>query len=304
MDFKLKKMTKFLVTGSSGLIGSQIVKDLVEKKYDVFSCYHLEKPKFGIPVHLDISEKSNVMDVFRTIKPDIVIHLAAITDVELCEQEIELAMRINAKSTEIITKESIKYNSFLAYVSTDYVFDGKKNLAIEETIPNPLNVYGKSKLEGENIINNLSSSHAIIRTSTPFGIHSKKKNFPLWIKENLESKNKISVVTDQYTSPTYVPNLSKMIIEVCVKKISGTIHLAGATRISRYDFAKMIANKFNLDEQLLKPIQMEQMNWFAKRPIDSSLNISKAKLILDNKPQEIEYSLNHFVVKIKKKPSR
>ncbi len=79
-------MTKFLITGSSGLIGSQIVKDLVAKKYDVFSCYHLEKPKFGIPTYLDISEKSKVVDIFHTIKPDIVIHLAEITDVELCEK--------------------------------------------------------------------------------------------------------------------------------------------------------------------------------------------------------------------------
>lgn len=294
MDFKFK-MTKILVTGSSGLVGRQITKDLVEKNFDVYSCYNLEKPESGIITHLELSKNEKIIEILHTIKPDVVIHLAAITDVELCEKQKELAVLINTKSTEILAQESKKQNSFFVYISTDYVFDGKKGMKNEKDKPNPLNFYGKSKFEGEIVINNLSLPHAIVRTSTPFGIHPKKKSFPLWIIENLESQKEIPVLIDQYTSPTHIQNLSEMIIEVATKEIPGLIHLAGATRISRYEFAKIIANKLNLNEDLLKSSKMDEMQWIAQRPMDSSLDISKATAILDNKPQKIEHSLDLFI---------
>jgi len=291
-------MTKILVTGSSGLVGRQITKDLVEKNFDVYSCYNSEKPEFGIITHLDLSKNEKIIQVLRAIKPDVIIHLAAITDVELCEKQKELTVLINTKSTEILAQESKKQNSFFVYISTDYVFDGKKGMKNEEDKPNPLNFYGKSKFEGEIVINNLSLPHAIIRTSTPFGIHPKKKSFPLWVKENLESQKEIPVLIDQYTSPTYIQNLSEMIIEVAIKEIPGLIHLAGATKISRYEFAKIIANMLNLNEDLLKSSKMDEMQWIAQRPIDSSLDVSKATAILDNKPQKIEHSLDLFIKKL------
>jgi len=293
-------MTKILVTGSAGLIGRQIVKDLVKENYDVYSCYNKLKSEFGIPMHLDLTKKNEIINIFDTIKPDVVIHLAALKDVEKCETQKEQAMLLNSTSTEILVKESVKQKAFFVYVSTDYVFDGGKGSKNENDIPNPVNFYGKSKLDGEIAVKNLSSSYAIIRTSTPFGIHSKKKSFPLWVKENLESKKEICVLIDQFTSPTFVPNLSKMIIEVAIKQITGIIHLAGATRISRYEFAKMIAQEFNLDKTLLKPTKIQDMKWNAIRPKDSSLNVSKAEKILENKPEKIKDSLEEFTNKIKR----
>ena len=292
-------MTKVLVTGSAGLVGRQVVKDLVEKNFDVYSCYNVDKPEVGIPIKLDLSKKDEIVAVLHDISPDAIIHLAAITDVDLCETQRELATLINTKSTEILAQESAKKQTFFVYLSTDYVFDGKVGLKNEDDSPNPINFYGKSKLDGEIASKNFASSYAIIRTSTPFGIHTKKKSFPLWIKESLESKKEIPIFLDQYTSPTFVPNLSKMLIEVTTKKITGIIHLAGATRISRFDFAKMIAEKLNLDETLLQPKKIEQANLIAKRPQDSSLDVSKAKKMLDNKPQEIEHSLELFINQIK-----
>jgi dTDP-4-dehydrorhamnose reductase len=138
---------------------------------------------------------------------------------------------------------------------------------------------------------NLASSCAIARTSTPFGIHKTKKSFPIWVKENLESKKEIPVLIDQYTSPTYVPNLSKMLIEITTRQIVGIIHLAGATRISRYELAEMIADKLNLDKSLLKPTKIDDMKWKAQRPRDSSLDVSLAAEILNEKPQKINQSI-------------
>jgi len=290
---------KFLVTGSAGLVGQNIVRDLVKQNYEVYSIYHNEKPIDGISVSLDLTDLEKIKQQMQKIKPDIVIHLAAMTKVDLCETEKELAHTLNVKSTETLAKEAAKINAFFVYVSTDYVFDGKEGMKKEDDIPSPLGYYGKTKLEGEISLNNLASSWAIARTSTPFGIHSKKKSFPLWVKENLESNKEIKVLTDQHTSPTYVPNLSKMIIEVAIKQINGIIHLAGSTRISRYDFAIMVAEKLGLDKALLLKAKMEDMSWKAKRPKDSSLDVTKATEILNEKPQTIQQSLSLFIDEMK-----
>jgi len=169
----------------------------------------------------------------------------------------------------------------------------------ESDTPQPLCVYGKTKLEGENAVMNMASSWCIARTSTPFGIHPTKKSFPLWVVENLQNNKKIEVVNDQYTSPTYVPNLSQMLIELGTRQMLGVIHLAGKTRISRYDLALLMTEKLNLNSQLISPTSMESFSWKAKRPRDSSLDVSKANSTLNEKPLSIEESLNSFINDIK-----
>ena len=290
---------KFLVTGSAGLVGSQVVKDLIEQNHTVYSCYHDEKPLHGISIPLDLTNKEKIIQTLQETKPDGIIHLAAITNVDLCETEKELATQINTKATEILAKQAAKQNVFFLYVSTDYVFDGIKGMKKEDDSTNPLGFYGKSKLEGELTLNKLASGWCIARTSTPFGIHYKKKSFPLWIKENLEAKKEIPVLIDQFTSPTYVPNLSKMLIEVATRQITGMIHLAGATRISRYDLAELVAYKLSLDKKFLIPTKTDEMTWKSQRPKDSSLDVSFATQILNEKPQEIKQSLDLFIDELK-----
>ncbi len=291
---------KFLVTGSTGLVGSQVVKDLITQNHTVYSCYHDELPINGIPLHLDLTYQDKIIQTLQQTKPDRIIHLAAMTNVDLCEIEKELTTLLNVKATEIMAKQAAKQNIFFVYVSTDYIFDGLNGMKKENDTPNPLGFYGKSKLEGETVLNNLASSWCIARTSTPFGIHHKKKSFPLWVKENLESKKEIPVLVDQFTSPTYVPNLSQMLIEIAVRQITGVIHLAGATRISRYDFAELVAEKLHLDKQLLVPTKTDEMNWKAQRPKDSSLDVSFATEILHEKPQKIKQSLESFFSEFQK----
>ncbi|MBT4328030.1 MAG: sugar nucleotide-binding protein, partial [Candidatus Nitrosopelagicus sp.] len=188
-----------------------------------------------------------------------------------------------------------KQNIFFLYVSTDYVFNGINGMKKEDDTTNPLGFYGKSKLEGELTLNQLASNWCIARTSTPFGIHSTKKSFPLWVKENLEAKKEIPVLVDQFTSPTYVPNLSKMLIEITTRQITGILHVSGATRISRYALAELVADKLHLDKSLLISTKIDAMNWKAQRPKDSSLDISLAAEILNEKPQTIQQSLVHFI---------
>ena len=291
---------KFLVTGSAGLVGQQVVKDL-SKSNQVFSCYNESKPEYGDSVKMDLKNYEMVSSILTEIKPDVVIHLGAMTGVDLCEKEKTSASEINTKATEIIAKECSKLNSFLVYVSTDYVFDGNFGMYKEDDVANPLGFYGKSKLEGEKAVQNFSTNWCIARTSTPFGLHPTKKSFPMWVIENLQKQKQIDVLIDQFTSPTYVPNLSRMLIEISERHITGIIHAAGASKISRYQMASMVSDKLNLDSTLLKQISINKMKWVAQRPKDSSLDVSRASSILNEKPQKIDQSLNLFIDEMKSK---
>ena len=286
---------KVLVTGSAGLIGSQVTKDLVDSGDTVYSGYHKAEPDVGIPTHIDLYNINSINEIIKKTNPDSVIHLAAMTNVDLCEKEKELAMKINAKATEILAKQAAKNKSFFVYVSTDYVFDGVEGMKKESDKPNPVDYYGKSKLEGEKSLMNLASSWCIARTSTPYGLHSSKTTFPIWVANKLSENTEITVVTDQHTSPTYVPNLSRMLIEIARRQLAGIFHVSGATRISRYDMAEKLADKLKLPKTLLLPSSIEKMNWIAKRPKDSSLDVSKALDILKEKPLDAEQGLDSLV---------
>ena len=286
---------KFLVTGSTGLVGRQVVRDLSEKNHQVYSCYNNQKSEKGHAIHLDLANLSDIEPTLKQVNPDVIIHLAAMTDVDGCEINKDLAFLINSKATEKLAKQAALQNAFFLYVSTDYVFDGTKELWKENDKPNPLGNYGKSKLEGEKVVENLASSWCIARISTPFGLHPNKKSFPLWVSDNLKLKNEINVLVDQFTSPTYAPNLSKMLIEISERQLLGILHVSGASRISRYEFAELISEKLNLDKKFLKPITMDKISWKAKRPKDSSLDVLKATSILNERPLKIEDSLNLFI---------
>ena len=289
---------KVLVTGSAGLVGRQVVKDL-SNSHQVFSCYNESKPEYGDSVKMDLKNREMISSILTEKKPDIVIHLGAMTGVDLCEKEKTSASEINTKATEIIAKECSKLNSFLVYVSTDYVFDGNLGMYKEDDVTNPLGFYGKSKLEGEKVVQNFSTNWCIARTSTPFGLHPTKKSFPMWVIENLQKQKQIDVLIDQFTSPTYIPNLSRMLIEISERRVTGIIHAAGASKISRYQMASMVSDKLNLDSTLLKQISINKMKWVAQRPKDSSLDVSRASSILNEKPQKIDQSLNLFIDEMK-----
>ena len=290
---------KFLVTGSAGLIGHQVVKDLSET-HEVFSCYNKSKPEFGIPTKMDLLNHEMISNVMSEKKPDVVIHLGAMTAVDLCDAQQDNALKINSQATEILAKECSKINSFMVYVSTDYVFDGNSGLYKENDATNPLGFYGKSKLLGEKSIQNFSSNWCIARTSTPFGLHPTKKSFPIWVIENLQKQKQIDVLTDQFTSPTYVPSLSRMLIEISERHLTGIIHVAGASKISRYEMASLVSDKLGLDGKLLREISINDIKWEAQRPKDSSLNVSKAISTLNQKPQKIDHDVNLFIDEIKK----
>jgi len=278
---------RIFVTGGSGLLGYRIAELALEKGYEVYSGYCHNKPLAGEAVKIDLSDPASAFEVTREVKPDVVMHTAALTDVDMCEKEKELAFKINVEGTKAIAEAARKLNSFLIYVSTDYVFDGNKGMYRENDETNPVNYYGYTKLLGERYCD------CIARTCVIYGAKpaSGKVNFVLWLIDKLRNGEKVRITTDQYITPTLNTNLARMMLEIAEKELKGVFHLAGATRVSRFEFAKAVADVFDLDKTLIMPSKMDELNWIAKRPKDSSLDTSKAAGMLEEKPYDLRKAL-------------
>ncbi len=222
---------------------------------------------------LSITDRTQIERVFRKVSPAVVIHTAAFTNVDGCEREREKAHLVNVEGTKNVALESKRHDAKLVYISTDYVFDGQKGLYKEDDETNPINVYGLTKLQGEEVVKDECDGFIITRTSVIYG--TGRKNFATWIIEELTKGKELTIITDQFVSPTLNTDLAHQILALISADVTGVFHTAGAERISRFEFARRIAEGFNLDPDLIVPIESKDLNWLAKRPKDSSLDVSK-----------------------------
>lgn len=291
---------KLLVTGGSGLFGSKLIDLAKRENYTIYATYKQHKPLNAILRRVDISKRVQVKKIFDEVQPDFVIHAAALTNVDKCELEKKEAYKINVEGVKNVVEECKKNNAFFVYVSTDYVFDGEKGLYKEDDTPNPINYYGMTKLKGEEYVKNLDD-FCIARTSSLFGTVSSrnKLNFFLWVLKKLKNDSKVRVISDQWNSPTLNTNLANMVLEILERRITGIYHLAGDTRIDKYAFSKLIAQVYNFDVNLIVPILSNEISYVARRPRDSSLNVEKARQMLNNKPLRIEQALKKVMLESK-----
>jgi len=277
---------KIFITGGSGLLGGKIAEIAIDWGHEVYTGYCHNMPEFGEKIKFDLAEDTD-LEVIHKIRPDVIIHTAALTNVDVCEVNKEVAYKINAEGTRRIAEIANELGAFLAYVSTDYVFSGDKGRYKEEDEPNPVDYYGYTKLMGEKYCECIARSCVIYGAKPASG----KINFALWLVNKLKSGEEVKIVTDQYITPTLNTSLAKMLLEIAERELKGIFHLAGATGVSRYDFALQIADKFLLDKNLIIPSRMMEMRWVAKRPKDSSLDTSKASKYLKEKPCDLDRAL-------------
>lgn len=278
---------RIFITGGWGLLGARLAGMAQEDGHDVFSGYNHSIPEKGVALKLDIAFDNSIHKAVEQAQPEIIFHTAALTDVDRCEAEQDLACRINARGTRVLAEAAKKAGAFLVYISTDYVFDGRRGMYKEEDAANPISHYGYTKLLGEKY------AECVARTCVIYGSRpaSGKINFALWILEKLQKGEQIRIVTDQYVSPTLNTNLAGMLLEAGEQRREGIYHLAGATRISRYDLACRLADVFGLERSLIIPAKMADLCWKARRPMDSSMDVSKATRLLNEKPWDIDKSL-------------
>jgi dTDP-4-dehydrorhamnose reductase len=284
---------KLFITGGSGLLGCKIA-EIALKKYEVYTGYCHNKPEFGEPVKCDLAKDTDVEIIYK-ITPEVIIHTAALTNVDECETNKELAYKINVEGTKRVAEIANELGTLLVYVSTDYVFSGDNGMYKEEDEPNPMNYYGHTKLLGEKYCECIARPCVIYGAKPASG----KVNFALWILKTLRNGEELKIVTDQFITPTLNTNLAMMLLEISERRLKGIFHTAGATRVSRYEFALRIADKLGLDKDLVISSRMEQMKWLAKRPKDSSLDTSKASGYLKEKTLDLDMALEIFKSELK-----
>lgn len=284
-------MTTILITGASGQLGMSL-KRIFNSKYEIISTTGNNNPT-GSSMHLDVTNPMLFKEVIETTNPDLVINLAALTNVDLCEKNPELAYSINIGGMDNLVNA---FKGPIIHVSTDYVFDGEDGPYKEEDTTNPLNVYGLSKLESEKLLLDHSENSLVIRSNVLYDYSSKSEaSFLNWVVDSLTQEKEINVVEDQWNNPTWTGSLAVVIDRAIDTQLTGLVHWGDGDLVSRFDFANKIADVFNLKKSLIKPILTSELNQTAKRPLKSGLKSDYAQNILNLEPPTIKECLETIV---------
>jgi dTDP-4-dehydrorhamnose reductase len=238
---------------------------------------------------LDIKELKKVC---YEEKPDVIIHTAALTNVDQCEKDRKLAWELNVTSVENLLSISRVLDCHFIFFSTDYIFDGMKGPYSEEDRPNPISFYGKTKHASENACIVGHNKSTVIRTNVVYGYSSfGKSDFISWLISRLESGSELNIVDGQYCNPTFTDDIARAVIKIIDKKRYGIYNVAGADWLSRYDIALKVAKVFGFDTCKIKSIQPGELKQAAKRPNKGGLVTLKAETDLGIKFTNMENGL-------------
>jgi dTDP-4-dehydrorhamnose reductase len=290
-------MQTIIITGTNGLLGQKILYAL--KKTDVQIIAVAKGPnrtsnKYGYHyIDADVSNQTLMAAIFETYRPNTIIHTVALTNVDICETQVELCWQLNVKVVDYLAKLCQQYGTHFIHLSTDFIFDGNDGPYTETDKPNPLSVYAKSKLASEEIVKNLKTPWAIIRTIIIYGVvdDGQRSNIVLWVKQSLEKGLSINVITDQIRNPTLAEDLADACIQCAFKKATGVFHVSGPETMSIWDCAIATAKFFDLDTSLMKPVTTAQLKQPALRPLITGFNIEKAITQLNYKPHTLQQGL-------------
>lgn len=258
---------KILITGGYGVLGRYVSKSFIDAS--IFTPSHRE---------LDLTNRKLLCKFFSQHKPRTVIHLAAYTDVDGCEKYPELAMEVNALATKNISELCASHNCLLVYMSTAAVFPGTKKKHYEDDAPNPVNVYGKSKLLGENYVRDIVKDHLIIRIAWLIGGGKMEKKFVSFIVNKSATEKEIRVVSDNQGTLAYAKEVAEFIKQLVESDRRGTFHYGSMGNCTRVDIAKRIIKLLNRNVKIV-PVTSNYFknSFFAKRPSIEALGSRKTK---------------------------
>ncbi len=292
-------MKRVLITGSNGLLGQNLVKLLqFDDRYEVLA---LSRSPNVIPdtrgfsfLQCNLTNQVKVNEALNNFLPDVIIHAAAMTQVDPCELDPELCHEINTIASQNLAEWAEQHKAHFIFTSTDFVFDGLHGPYHEDDTPSPVSVYGESKFKAEKVVTSLTVPWAIVRTILVYGLTPamSRSNLVLWVKNSLENAKAIQVVNDQFRMPTLVDDLAWSIGEIMHHRHQGIFHISGPDYGSVYDFAIWAAKYFNLDESLISPIPSTVLNQPGKRPPKTGFDLVKAKKILGYKPKSFTEGLS------------
>ncbi|MEO7046165.1 MAG: SDR family oxidoreductase [Ferruginibacter sp.] len=292
---------KILITGANGLLGQHLIKLLIDDgAYNIIATGKGNN-RITFPVNghfeyhtLDITDEKEVDEFIKKYQPDTIVHSAAMTQADECEQNQADCWNVNVTATNFLIAAVKKINAHFIYISTCFVFDGLNGPYKETDATGPVNYYGTSKLAAENeVLENLPGS-CIVRTILVYGNKwlLNRSNIVSWVKDNLEKQQKIKVVSDQWRTPTYVDDLAAGVLLAIKKSAKGIYHISGEEMMTPYDMAIAVADHCNLDKTLIEKVTADTFTQPAKRPAITGFIIDKAKKDLGYEPVSFAEGLN------------
>lgn len=273
---------KVLITGANGLLGQRLVR-VFQDDYEVIGIGRQAQSRLlGGNFQYrqgDITDRQQLRDLMQEFVPNIIINAAGFTDVDGSETERESCWRANVTGVENLIYATQKVQARLIHLSTDYVFDGKAGPYNEEARPNIAGAgfYARSKLAGENALRNSEINYAIARTMILYGTgYEIRPNFVSWLICQLLSGKFVRIVDDQFGNPTLASELASALRGLAESKRNGIYHISGGEVVDRYHFALKVAEVFDLDPRLIRPVKTSELKQAAPRPLRSGFDISKA----------------------------
>ena len=285
---------RILIIGANGMLGQRTVDFYKNQPQTELLTLSVEdKPVFNNVdyVSCNIAERDQVKKIIYNFCPDFIVNAAAYTNVDKSETDRETAWKINVKAVEYISEAARVLDARIVHISSDYIFDGKNGPYDENAVPNPLGYYGRTKLASENALKISGAMFTILRTNVLYGIANSRPDFVRWVVQSVRAGNEIRIVTDQINNPTFIDDLVQAVNKVIEFRKTGIYNIGGKEFLSRYEFTMTIADFFNLDKSLIKPIKTPELNQPARRPLKSGLITLKAETELGYKPCAIPEAL-------------
>lgn len=285
-------MKTILVTGANGLLGQKIVYALLDRPdircvaTGIGPCRMSRKEGYDY-IEMDVTDAHAVRSIIAQIRPEAVIHTAALTNVDACEQRQEDAVRMNVEAVRHMVDACSSTGSHLVHLSTDFVFDGSSGPYIETDEINPLSHYATTKALGEQVVLENGISSTIIRTIIIYGVvdDNSRSNVVLWTIQSLRAGKAIRVINDQFRSPTLAEDLAEACIQAALKKAQGVYHVSGRETYCMLDIVRIVADRFKLDASLIQPVSSAELNQPARRPPVTGFIINKAEKDLVFRPR-------------------
>lgn len=288
---------KILFTGSNGLLGQKIAASTINyPQHEFLATARGENRVVALGsaryISMDITSDTQVMDVVTAFAPDVIIHGAAMTNVDHCEEKRAEAYALNVTGTSNIAQAAVHVGAHVVHISTDFIFDGKNGPYTERAAPNPISYYGETKLEAEKIIQNLSS-WSILRTVLVIGMAEdlSRSNIVLWAKGALEKGQPINVVDDQFRTPTLAEDLAQGALLAADQQAQGIFNISGPDFMSIYELVQAVSNHFNLSMDTVTKVSSLTLNQPAKRPPITGFDITKARKELGYNPHTFSEAL-------------
>ncbi|MFC4407939.1 dTDP-4-dehydrorhamnose reductase [Haloarchaeobius iranensis] len=280
---------QLLVVGANGLLGSNVVRAGQQRGWCICGTYHSTQPGFDIPLtQFDLREHDSFDDILSKHDPDVVVNCAAMTDVDRCETNPEQAHVLNGDAPGGLAAHCDANDVDFVHISTDYVFDGVEGEPYNESADtNPVQVYGESKLAGEQAVTEEITDALVARLSFVWGIHRSGEEltgFPAWVRDRLRSGEEVPLFTNQWVTPTRAGQAAETLLDLFERDATGFFNIACASCVTPYEFGEMIANHVGNSEELLREGSMDDIERDATRPAYTCLDVENVESELD-RPQ-------------------